>query len=82
MYAICEPKRIISAAILSRLEISRTALVKHVRRRLVVPDFVSDAASFRSGPFAGTEKSDSTLQQGQEPENGFSSLPGIGQIQF
>jgi len=46
--AICEnPKRIISAAILSRrLAISRTALGKHLRRRLIVPDFESDAGSF------------------------------------
>jgi len=45
MNAICErePQRIISAAILSRrLKTSGTALAKHVRRRLVVPDYESD----------------------------------------
>ena len=43
MSEICEPKRIISAAILSRrLAISRPALAKHIRRQLITPDYQSD----------------------------------------
>jgi hypothetical protein len=42
-----KPKRMISAAILSRrLEISQPTLAKHVRRRLVIPDFESDCGVF------------------------------------
>jgi hypothetical protein len=40
MEVICEPKRILSAATVSRrLGISRPTFSKHVRRRLVVPDY-------------------------------------------
>jgi len=47
MSEICEPKRIISASIVSRRpDISRTALAKHVRRQIVVPDYESDVGVF------------------------------------
>jgi hypothetical protein len=42
-----EPKRIISArTVARRLEISRPALAKYIRRKQVQPDFESDAGSF------------------------------------
>jgi len=41
------PKRIMSAAILARrLGISRPALSKHIRRRLITPDFESDRGQY------------------------------------
>ena len=45
MSEICQPKRIISTAILSRrLAISRPA--KHVRRRIIAPEYQSDSGIF------------------------------------
>jgi hypothetical protein len=47
MATVQEPKRIISARILARrLEISSNTLSKHIRRKLVRPDFESDCGSF------------------------------------
>ncbi len=42
-----EPERIISAAgFARRVGISRSSLSKYTRRRLIIPDFITDAAAF------------------------------------
>lgn len=49
MNVLAEPQRIVSANVAARrVGVSQAAFSKHVRRGLIVPDFVSDVGSFFS----------------------------------